>query len=494
MSVAAQSRVDYRGETVCNAGIGNFAPYGIMSNRYGTITQPATALVRGAAALTADSIKSLKGVNISAGLDLIAETSEGTTYDRYLTTVKWWTARELRPAPMRVQQLYAGVEYRNIEVCLGMKERPSAMLNDSLSSGDFTRGINARPMPGLSVGFNRFVTMPWTKGALQFKAELFYGRPIDDSWVESHFNYYNGAVTANWWYNYKMVHLRTDPSRQFCLTFGAQAACQWGFDTRRYYMGQLQSVESRHANLLTPLEMLLPLPGEGYITGNHLGSWDFMARWRTSSGHTIKAYFQGPWEDGSGLARQNGWDGLWGLEYRSASPYALITGAVVEYLDFTNQGGPIHWAPQLNPGTTLTDQATGSDDYYNHINYNGYAYYGMSLGTPFLPSPIYNRTGALWYHDTIIHGMHAAVMGHISPTLAYRAMGVYRKGLGTYDVPRFRPVYNFSCAVEGIWYSRSLPGLKVSLTAAADRGLLIGSNIGAALSIAYSGSFNINRR
>ncbi len=34
--------------------------------------------------------------------------------------------------------------------------------------------------------------------------------------------------------------------------------------------------------------------------------------------------------------------------------------------------------------------ADGADNYYNNTWYNGYASYGMGIGSPMFPSPIYN--------------------------------------------------------------------------------------------------------
>ena len=80
----------------------------------------------------------------------------------------------------------------------------------------------------------------------------------------------------------------------------------------------------------------------------------------------------------------NGFDGLWGLEYRSDHSNKLITGAVIEYIDFTNQSGPIHWTPNDRPGTPITSHSSGADDYYNNYIYNGYQSRGLSIGSPFV--------------------------------------------------------------------------------------------------------------
>lgn len=501
LAAAAQVSFDYRGEIWLNASSGELAPYGIMSNRYGVVTQSTSAMMRVAAVHSWEPDTRLSW---TAGADLLVRAASSTDYSRYIVDSDAWIDRSLRPASVGIHQLFAGLRYRSLSVIAGMKEYPSALLNDRLSSGDFTRSVNARPMPGVALGFWRFVDVPLTNGALQVEGQVFYGRSTDDDWVEDHFNYYATNLTTNWWYNYKRLYFRTKPSLPLSVTFGMQAACQNGYHYRYYAGGHCFVDHTDNVNLWEAIKMLVPETGEGYWRGNHLGSWDLMARYRLSSGHQLKAYFEWPWEDGSGIGRRNGWDGIWGLEYVAANPRALIAGAVVEYIDFTNQSGPIHWAPADRQGavmldeasadiqgTTITDEATGADSYYNNANYNGYAYYGMGLGTPFLPATIYNRDGYLRYVDTRVRGFHVAAMGWVGPRVDYRVMLSYRQGWGDYYVPRPHKVHDLSWTLEAGWQVPSVPSLKVTAIASMDCGNMIGDNFGAALSITYSGSFNL---
>ena len=71
----------------------------------------------------------------------------------------------------------------------------------------------------------------------------------------------------------------------------------------------------------------------------------------------------------------NGLDGWYGIEYKSGEQ-GIINGAVIEYVDLTNQSGPIHWAPN-DHDTPITTEAPGADDYYYNYAYKGYQYYGM---------------------------------------------------------------------------------------------------------------------
>ena len=73
-----------------------------------------------------------------------------------------------------------------------------------------------------------------------------------------------------------------------------------------------------------------------FVRSSTLGSWDVKVRYRLGGGHELSFVFMGPWEDGSGIGRDNGADGLWGLYYHNSGERPLLAAAGVEYLDFRN--------------------------------------------------------------------------------------------------------------------------------------------------------------
>ena len=99
------------------------------------------------------------------------------------------------------------------------------------------------------------------------------------------------------------------------------------------------------------------------------------------------------------------------------------SGEVV-FIDFRDQSGPIHWAPGDHPGTDMTGEATGGDDYYNNSGMNAYMHFGMSMGTPFIPSPIYNTDGYPQFVRTRANDLHILVKHERrSVALCYRTLG-----------------------------------------------------------------------
>ncbi|MCM1021620.1 MAG: capsule assembly Wzi family protein [Muribaculum sp.] len=457
-----------------NTGSGNLAPYYMMSNRYGEVTQRNTYL---ASFSLGEYHRTSRHFQWRWGVELDMASQSATAYERYHTATSSWATHKVTPRWVWLQQAFVTAAFRSVFVTAGLKETGSALLNDQLSSGDITWGANARPMPGLRAGFLRFLDVPFTNGWFQINAELFIGKPLDNDWLKRHYNYYNSFITTGRWNSYRRLYFRLNPAKSIQITFGMQAASQVGGTQRTYQDGKLTRTDRQPINFQSFIDMLIPRTGDSYYVGNHLGSWDFMASYRFPCGDQIKAYFQWPWEDGSGVGKLNGWDGLWGLEYKS-SKKSIVSGAVVEYIDFTNQSGPLHWDPVDNTNTNLTGEATGADDYYNNYYYNGYAYYGMSQGTPMLPSTIYNTDGYMRFVDTRIKGFHAALTGNLSKTVSYKAMGSWRRSLGSAFIQRIKPAEATCWMVECNYNPDNDDILTLTAQFGMDHGRLLGNNVG----------------
>lgn len=489
MSASAQYGLEYDVSLTAGAGSGDFAPYYMSSLRHGRFLDADNVQAEVAVSRPVDVDKRF---SYGFGLDLIAGYASSVDYQRYDVGNKAWFEHAVRPSSARIQQLYCDVRYRGIFLSAGMKEWGSALLNNRLTSGDLIESGNARPIPQLRAGFNDFQDIPFTGGWIQIQGEIAYGKKVDNGWWQDHYNYYNGFISRNEYYNYKRCYFRTRPSEPFSVTVGMQFCRSFGGTTDFYEKGVLLKSETRSVKARTLLQMLLPVQdgGELFYSGNHLGSWDFRARYRLKNGREIYAYFSWPFEDGSGIAKKNGWDGLWGLEYQSPVP-SIVSGIVVEYLDFTNQSGPIHYKPDDFPGTTVTDHVSGSDDYYNHSFYNSYAYYGMSIGTPAIMSPAYNLDGYNKFAANVMRGFHVGVEGSVSSSVDYRLKGGYRKAYGDAQILLPRPLHLTSVMAEVCWRPVKLPGMSVNATVAYDNGSMPCNAFGTMVTVRYNGLLNL---
>lgn len=488
--VSAGETINYESEAIFNAGSGDFAPYYIASNRHGILTQSSNALLR---------IEANKSLDLSQrfsyafGAEVIGGYADKTEYSRYDASSASFYKHSQAPASIWIQQLYGELKYRGVFLTVGLKEHQSALLNFNLSSGDIVESGNARPIPEVRIGFVDFQDIPFTNGWLQIQGEISYGKFTDNDWLENHYNYYDWHIALGSYYHYKRCYFRTNPDKPLSVTLGMQTAGQFGGTSHVYVNGIETKQYKGRASLEDFFKMFFPTQqsGSAFFEGNTLGSWDVVARYRLNNGAQLKAYVQKPWEDGSGIGWMNGFDGLWGIEYVAKNTNSIVNGAVAEYIDFTNQSGPIHWSPNDSPGTSITTNATGADAYYNNFQYNSYMNYGMSIGTPFLPSPIYNKDGYLAFIDTRVRGFHLGITGKIG-AVDYRLLGGYRKGWGDGKAPTSSSRHNTSMMAEGIYSLPSLPALQFKAQIAFDKGNMFGDNFGANISIAYRGSFNID--
>lgn len=482
----AEYELDYNVSLVANAGSGDFAPTYMSSNVHGVLTQPYSTMLRASVSREMDYDKRF---SYGFGVDVIGGYSSKTDYLRYDGNDALWHGHSEGPAPVWLQQLYGELKYRGVYFTFGMKEWGSVLLNNSLSSGDLTFSGNSRPIPEVRIGFFDFEDIPFTRGWVQIRGAFSYGINMDGEWLEHHYNYNSSFINTNSWYNYKFVHFRTNPEKPFSFLVGMQAACQFGGTYKEYVNGNLTNTEEGKLRVKDFFYALIPMQqsGSAYYEGNHIGSWDVMGRYRLKDGKEIKAYYQSLWEDGSGIGKLNGFDGLYGLEFKNDKE-GIVDGVVLEYIDFTNQSGPLHWAPgDFDDGHLIPTPATGADDYYNNFFYNGYTRYGMSIGSPFIKSIIYNTDGYMRITDNRIRGFHLGVSGHLFSGFSYRLLASYRKSWGSSMVPSIEKTHTTSMLLEGIYEFKGIPGLQVKGQFAFDSGSLYGDNMGALVSISYRG-------
>lgn len=484
---------------IANAGNSELAPYYISSNCGGVNTQQYSVLARAA---VCHDMSTTKRFSWGAGLDVWGGYASSAGYQRYVGDGQFETQKQ-HPARVWLQQAFVEAKYRGIFAVAGQACKASPIVNASLSSGDLVWSNNSRPPVGLRAGFIDFQDIPFTRGWVQIQGEFGYFRELDDKWLENHYNYYNHFITTDVWLHYKSLHFRTNPHQPLVFTIGAQSACQFGGTATYYEDGQVTRTVKMDADAKAFFRTFIAgsggnSGGDSFVEGNHLGTWDIALDYHLPNYGTLRAYTQWLWEDGSGIGKMNGFDGLWGLEFRQ-EPYNYVSGVVIEYIDFTNQSGPIHWTPNDHPGTPITSHSSGADDYYNNYIYNGYQSRGMSIGSPFVKSPLYNQDGYMRYRDNVLRGFHAAIEGWFTTEWYYRLQGSYRKAWGTPIIPRVGSVDDFSMALK-VNYSPywlrgfKFDGLTIGATIALDHGKLYGNNWGAQLAVSYTGNFNIKKR
>ncbi len=427
-------------------GTGDYTAYQLVTNRHHVLsTRANTAYARGAITIDHDLSNDWK---LSGKVDAIA--SLHADHKTYL------------------QQCYLNLSYQSFFMEAGTREEPQVIRDNVLSVGSFVKGTNAKPVPQIHVGTHDFWTAPYTKDWVQINFDFGYGKFLDSGYREDMFYEHpsvNDRYTTGAYYHQKHLYIRSNPTKPFFVTVGIEHAVQFGSTNHSYKNGVLTE-KTKDANLKAFWNVILPL-GDGeyfenesmedWVYGNHIGVMTYQIGWNINKNHQVQAYLDNIFEDGSGIRKGNGWDGLWGLQYSNKTPgRQYVRGAVLEYFQSTNQSGPLHWDGGDYPEpvrSQITDLVTGNDDYYNHLFYGGYSHYGMTPGIALITSPIYNKDGYTAYRDNRVKAWHLGINGEITDHVSYLVKGSYREGWGTYYVPLSSKHHSFDAMFQGTYTS-----------------------------------------
>lgn len=479
-----------------NAGAGKFAPRLVTANNGGVITQPLSSIYR---ASLSRPVNRNRRFSYGFGADAYICDTKSTNYQRWSDQTQSFHKNSQSPGFVVLQQLYAEVKYRGVYLFAGMKENDRSIFDGYLGSGDLTLSNNSRPIPQLRIGFIDFQNIPLTNGWVQIQGDIAYGKFFDNNWLENHYNYYNHFLTTGAWFHYKRCYFRTNPSKPFSVTVGMQHASQFGGTWTKYWDGKVTKSIHHKIRFRDFIDVFYQTkgndsenPGEAVnFNGNHLGSWDIKMRYAFRNGASLTAYMQKPWEDESGVAWQNGFDAVYGLRYDTGKE-GIIEAVSIEYLDFTNQAGPMLW----DPTDYMPNKATGADDYYNNFMYNGWANYGLAIGSPAFKAPIYNTDGVLRFTDNHLRGCHVGLTGRISAPLTWRALFSYITSNGTPNLPRAskRDVTSFLAEATYNFNLGNNKGLAVRAQLSFDVGTLYPDAFGAYVSATYSGNLSIPKK
>lgn len=371
------------------------------------------------------------------------------------------SVRPSEHTPLYLQQLYLQAQWQWLDLRIGSREIAPLFRDQSLSSGSTVWSGNARPIPGAYIGTHQFVNIPGTRQWIQFYMDASYGYYLDSDYLEDEYDKYligktgygRSYCTTQVWSHQKRAALRTRPDKPLVFTFSCDHAVQFGGKSVNYIDPTLcGDFSPAFKDLFT---VILPLHGDdtstsgdqAFVYGNHIGNLSAMLeyQWEKDFSRRVALYCEDPFEDGSGIRKGNRMDGLWGIEYQNKADNALIQGIVLEYLQTTDQSGPIHWAPGDFAGQAISNvahSAQGADNYYNNFFYNGYSHFGQACGSPLLKSPAYNADHYLCFTDNRVLAWHLGLRGHLwtfpdpkRGELSYRLLASHRRSWGTYFEP-----------------------------------------------------------
>lgn len=426
------------------ASSGTYAPFWMQSRDYGTVSSAPNSAM------------------LMAGI--YKEYRSGTHLFDYGFKANAFVRTDRTGSTVWFQELYAKARFLVFDFVIGSREKQYGNQDSTLSAGGFLFSQNARPMPEITVGIEHFTPVPFTSGFLEVKGALSQGWFTD--------NTYGTGVLLH----HKYLYAKLGGKLPVHLQYGLDHVAQWG--------GNMPGEGQQPAGFKDFISIFLGRQGgSGAILGdqinalgNHIISQSVRLDMDVSS-FSIGAYWQNISEDGPVRIignTMNTPDGLWGISIRNKQ-FPFIKGIVYEYLNTTDQSGPYHDKDGIIYG--------GADDYFFNYEYkSGWSYYSRTIGTPFISSPIYNKSGEVYTLNSRVQVHHIGIEGDIRD-YQYRFLTSFSKNYGAYYAPFPEMKQNTSMLLEVNKQFPKLFNLDLGCSVAADFGKLYGNSVGFQFSI-----------
>jgi hypothetical protein len=425
---------------------GRFSPFWLQTNQYGKISS------------------SPSSVNLLAGIskDFRAE-KNGFQYGFKANAL---IQSDRSRSTVYLHELYFKARLFVFDFMIGSREEQFGVQDSSLSSGGFLFSENARPLPKITLGIERFTPIPFTKNFLEIKGA------ISNCWVE------NNKYIQNEYIHHKYAYLRIGGKLSVHLQYGIDHTALWG--------GYIKGIGQQPADLDAFHSIFFVAKGgqnasqgeQVNALGDHRISQNLKLEIAFST-YKIAGYWENFSEDGPVrfmTSSMNKTDGLWGISFRNTS-FPLVKAIVYEYLNTSDQSGPYLQKDGIIYG--------GGDSYFtNYIYYTGWNNYSRTLGTPFITSPLYNKNGEPYTLNNRVQVHHFGAEGS-AHGYNYRTFASFSRNYGTYSNPM--NVNNISTMLEVNKRFQKLSNIELSCSLGSDWGKLYGNSMGVLFSIRKSG-------
>ena len=365
-------------------------------------------------------------------------------------------------------EAYLKVRLSVLDLIVGAREEHLGTQDSSLSCGGFLFSKNARPMPKITLGIERFTPVPFTKSYLEVKGAVAHGWFTDN------------VAGTNIFLHHKYIYFRVGGSLPFHFQYGVDHVVQWG--------GNVPVLGQQPNSLSDYLRIVMGSSGgENAVIGdkinalgNHILSQSMKVDYRISD-FTISGYWQNISEDSPKfmMNTMNKPDGLWGISIRN-NRFPMIKGLVFEYLNSTDQSGPFHDEDGIVYG--------GRDNYFIHwVYHNGWTYFSRTIGTPFITSPVYNKDGDISVVNNRVQVHHIGLEGEVQG-YEYKALCSFSKNYGNYWAPYPEMIRNTSLLLEVKKQFPKLSNIELGCSVGADIGKLYGNSVGCMVSVRKRGN------
>jgi len=368
-------------------------------------------------------------------------------------------------------ELYLEGKAHAFKAFVGMKREVFGNQDQELSSGGMIWSQNSRPMPKIAFESNGYIDVPFTKGYVEVNGGISHGWFTDKT------------VTTHTLLHHKYAYIRVGGSFPININYGIQHVCQWSGNSATYgsnpatwdnftrvFFGKSGDSSSASTERLNAL-------------GNHIISKNIGLDVNLKSVN-ISFYWQNIYEDGPILGMYEAYnkeDGLWGASVRIPK-FKALSHFVLEYMSTTDQSGPWHDLDGVIYG--------GADNYYtNGVYPNGWSFYGMTIGNPWLTSPKYNANGSVTVSNNKVRLYYFSGVGSFYD-VTYKATIACSKNWGSPGVVYATRKDQLSYQLETATPIHCVKNTNLTLGFSGDRGTMYGTNFALLLGLSISGNFS----
>jgi hypothetical protein len=297
------------------------------------------------------------------------------------------------------------------EIWAGRRKEIYGLGDTTLSSGFYAWSGNALPLPKIQLG---------TPGYLNF-----FKKWVGVQMTYSHGKFDNQGALNNVFLHQKSLYMRLGkPSSRLNLFGGLNHQVQWGGQRKVPLLGK-RAINVYPSSLNTYFYVVTVLKNRSLVNldsntssddtenqfGNHMGSIDLAARYRTSWG-SILFYKQTAYEQGGIFTLYPADDGLTGISFQQDGMH-YIDGLLIEHLYTGNQNSYQSWIAKIF-NTVDSHNGERIAYMYNGARSTGWWYKQDEIGSPLFMRDSKTIQGGNEFTFNAVNVIYIGLRGHFS--------------------------------------------------------------------------------
>lgn len=370
----------------------------------------------------------------------------------------------------QLNQAYLKLRYTNWVLSFGLFSDQEFFHGLSVSNGNISRSLNARPYPKIRFHTNEFIPLLKSLDWFRFKAEYDEGLLDDERYVsDAHLHH-------------KQLYFRFLISGDWKIDAGVDHFVMWGGTSRNSKYGELPSSFKDYIIYITGAtgDEDFPMTDQLNVAGNQYGTYQFNFEKKVNS-YTFGLNVSHPFEDFSGVNWRNWRDNMISV-YADFGSGKMLSSVLYEFTHTRNMSIK-DWNKIIPAG-----QKIEPDGYYTHGVYcSGNTYRQRAMCSPLFAPVVVSDGIARGFRYCRFASHHIGANGSLSDCLTWKLLLTqtnYLTGYGTYESFFHEWIVSpqFSSMLELGYKNARLP-FDVAVSFAFDKGDIYASRAGGMISL-----------